>query len=125
MNKQQYLRSVRVLSDPVLYFEYDKIQTAMMYVEVAQYRYKKTLQLASVLAVLSTLCITAVAWVVQQNSITMGGELFMMLGIIGASGLVMCDPVQDLLKWNEQICKAESELNQLLWETRPNAKYEN
>jgi hypothetical protein len=123
MNKQDYLRSVRVLCDPVVYFEYDEVQLATMAQKVAGYRYKKSAQAFTILAILSTLFFVAVTWVVQQNTLGAGAELFMVFSSIFVSACVMIDPAKELLHRGEQWDRAETHLKQVLWQTRPNAKY--
>ena len=123
MNKQQYLRSVSVLSDPVLYFEYDKVQIATMSQQAMGYRYKKSAQVFAILATICTAVFIGVTWAVQQNTLGAGLELFIVFSSIFACACVMFEPAKDLLYRGRLWDQAENDLNQVLWETRPNAKY--
>jgi hypothetical protein len=123
MNKQQYLRSVRVLSDPVVYFEYDEVQIATMAQKVAGYRYKKSAQAFAILATICTICFIGVTWAVQQNTLGAGVELLLVFSSIFVCACVMIDPARELLHRGYVWDKAETDLKQLLWQTRPSAKY--
>ena len=125
MNKQQYLRSVRIMSDPIFYFEYDKVQIATMARDAAGYRFK---QCAWAFALLGTFCslgLVLTTWAVQQNTLGAGLELFIVFSVIFLSACISFQPARELFYRAEIWDQMENELNQVLWETRPNAKYEN
>jgi hypothetical protein len=118
MNKQQYLRSVRVLSDPALYFEYDKVQIATMARDAAGYRFK---QCAWAFALLGTICslgLVLTTWAVQQNTLGAGLELFIVFSVIFLSACLAFQPARELFHRGEIWDQMENELNQVLWETR-------
>jgi len=123
MNKQDYLRSVRVLSDPVLYFEYDKVQIATIAQQAAGYCFKKCAQRFAILATICTVLFLGTTWAVQQNTLGAGLELFIVFSVIFVNACVMIQPASELFHLGELWDKTENELNQVLWETRPNAKY--
>jgi hypothetical protein len=123
MNKQDYLRSVRVLCDPVVYFEYDEVQLATMAQKVAGYRFKKSAQVFTILATLCTAFFIVMTWVIQQNTMGIGLELFIVFSSIFACFCVMIEPARELFHRGEAWDRAETHLNQVLWQTRPNAKY--
>lgn len=124
MNKQDYLRSVSVLSDPVLYFEYDKAQIATMARDAAKYKFTKCAQGFAILATICTMFLIGSTWVVQQNTLEAGLEVFIVSSVALVSACVMIQPVSDLFHRSQVWDQMENELNQVLWETRPNAKYE-
>ena len=125
MNKQQYLRSVSVLSDPVLYFEYDKVQIATMARDAAGYRFKQCAWSFALLGTLCTLALLFTTWAVQQNTFGAGLELFFVVTVIFLSACISFQPARELFHRGQIWDQMENELNQVLWETRPNAKYEN
>jgi hypothetical protein len=124
MNKQQYLRSVRVLSDPILYFEYDEVQIAMMAQKAAGYRFKKCAQTFAILATICTIGFIGTTWAVQQNTLGAGVELLLVFSSIFVCACIMIEPARELFHRGEIWDKTETDLKQVLWETRPNAKYE-
>ena len=118
MNKQQYLRSVRVLSDPVLYFEYDKVQIATMARDSAGYRFKQCAWSFALLGTFCTLALLFTTWAVQQNTFGTGLELFFVVTVIFLSACISFQPARELFKRGQIWDQMENELNQVLWETR-------
>ena len=120
MNKQQYLKNVSILSDPTNAFwrEYDEIQLATIAMRCAKYKYKKTAQVFAILAGLCSMFFIVMTWVVQQNTMGTGLELFIIFASIFTCACVMFEPAKELLYRGQVWDKMENNLKQAYWDRR-------